>query len=97
MMWILFFDGYYVKYYQNYINDFSLIIAASGGAVMKKKLNELEFWGVQYTYELYMNVYKDDVRKTFDALEDRWGKNVVKAYKMECRKRFGHCVNDNGE
>lgn len=41
---------------------------------MKKKLNELEFWGVHYTYELFKKVYKDDVKKSFKALEDRWGK-----------------------
>lgn len=57
---------------------------------MKKKLNELEFWGVYYTYELFMKVYEGDVKKSFKALEDRWGKKVVKKFKKECRERFNH-------
>lgn len=62
---------------------------------MKKRLNELEFWGVHYTYELFMKVYKDDVKKSFKMLEDRWGKEVVKMYIKGCRKRFGKCAIDD--
>lgn len=60
-----------------------------------KKLNELEFWGVHYTYELFMKVYKGDVKKSFKGLEDRWGKKVVMKYIKECRERFDHCEIDD--
>lgn len=58
---------------------------------MKKKINEMEFWGVRYTYEAAEKTYKNDLEKIYSLLNDRWGKEIVELYKKECKTRLPHC------
>lgn len=51
---------------------------------MKKKLNELEFWGMQYFYEFYCKEYDHDQKKAFDRLTQEFGVDKVEDYKLKC-------------
>lgn len=63
---------------------------------MGKELNELEFLGVQYLYELNMSIHKNNVRKVFSILVERFGSDIIEAYIKECKIKYpGHPVYSN--
>lgn len=49
---------------------------------MSKGISELEYWGVHYFHELYMELYKVDMNSEImkQYLIDRWGVDIVEAY-----------------
>lgn len=52
------------------------------------KLNELEFLGVNYMYELNMAAHDNQLKITFENLRNKCGQEVVEAYIKEMKKRY---------
>lgn len=55
---------------------------------MQKKLNELEFWGIQYFYEFYGREYGHDQNKVMERLIQEFGSDKVEDYKVKCGGEF---------
>lgn len=56
---------------------------------MNKGISELEYWGVHYFHELYVDLYKIDMNSEAmkQRLTNRWGSDIVEAYwKMYVQK-----------
>lgn len=51
------------------------------------KLNELEFLGVNYMYELNMAAHGNCLKITFENLRNKCGQEVVEAYIKEMKRR----------
>ncbi|MBS6168881.1 MAG: hypothetical protein KIC65_09745 [Firmicutes bacterium] len=56
--------------------------------MQKKKLNELEFWGMQFFYEYYGKEYGHDQKKVFERLTQEFGADKVADYKQKCGGEF---------
>lgn len=49
---------------------------------MSKGISELEYWGVHYFHELYVELYKTDMNGEAmkQHLINRWGADIVEVY-----------------
>ena len=56
--------------------------------IMKSRLNELEFWGMQFFYEYYGKEYGHDQKKVFERLIQEFGADKVADYKQKCGGEF---------
>ncbi|PXX74630.1 hypothetical protein [Dielma fastidiosa] len=54
----------------------------------KIKLNDDQFWHIQYFYEWFGAINNHDQEIVYKELIQKFGEDKVKAYEIECRKRF---------
>ena len=61
---------------------------------MSKEISELEYWGVHYFHELYVNLYKTDMNSEAmkQHLIDRWGEDIIGQYWRLYKKEISAAV-----